>query len=130
MRLPVLAFTLALLASACAGTGPGVRPRGPALSAADRADPAGAIRRAGAPDAITPAGARTLFGPADVERRDGAGAILTWRTPTCAIVLAFAADRAGDLRLGAADIGARDQRAPAPSADQCVREALARRALS
>jgi hypothetical protein len=122
---------LAAALGACAGGGP-VSPgrRGPGLSPADRADPIGALRRAGAGDAMTPDGARDLFGPAQIERRDGAGAILTWRTQTCAIVLAFGADRAGALRLGAADIAGRDQHAPNPPPEQCVREALARRAVS
>lgn len=123
---------LVLFICACASSGPSTpgRPRlhGPAITSQDRADPLGALRRAGAADAITPEGAAALFGKADVERHDGKGAILTWRTATCAIALAFAADSAGDLRLGAADIAGRDQHAPAPPMDQCVREAMARRA--
>ena len=116
--------------SACAEGGGQYTPavsHGPPLSAADRADPVGAIRRAGAGDAMTAEGAKTLFGPADVERHDGAGAILTWRTATCAIVLVFGGP---DLRLGAADVGAKDQHAAAPPLDLCVREALARRNVS
>jgi hypothetical protein len=101
--------------------------RGPAISERDRSDPVGALRRVGAADAITPEGARALFGAPDVERRDGAGAILTWRTRTCAFALAFAAGPGGQMRLGAADIVAKDQRAPTPPLDLCVREAMARR---
>jgi hypothetical protein len=96
------------------------------LTEGDRADAAGALRRAGATDAMTPEGARMLFGKADVERRDGKGAILTYKTATCAMVLIFAADRIGDLRLNLVDAAARDQRATAPPLDQCVTEALAR----
>lgn len=79
---------------------------------------------------MTPEGAHTLFGTADVERVDGAGAILTYRTPSCALVLVFAADRAGDLRLGAFDAAPRDQRAIRPALEACVTEALARRVAS
>lgn len=122
------ALALALFAAACASGGPSVTPRATGLSAADRSDPLGALRRIGAGDSITPEGAKALFGQPDVERRDGAGALLTWRTPTCALALAFAADRAGVLRLGAADIAGRDQHAPSPPLDLCVREASAGRA--
>jgi hypothetical protein len=140
MRAFLLVALLAL--SACAsGPAPGPRPgraaatpfprsHGVTLTAADKADPMAALRRAGAGDAMTPEGARSLFGRADVERLDGAGALLTYRTPTCALVLLFAADRAGDLRLGATEAAARDQRAPTPPFDQCVSEALARGARS
>jgi hypothetical protein len=79
---------------------------------------------------MTPEGAHALFGTADVERADGAGAILTYRMRTCALVLVFAADPAGDLRLGATEAAARDQRAPRPALEQCVSEALARRVAS
>jgi hypothetical protein len=128
MRTVVILAAL-LLAAGCA-SGSGFAPLGRSgggLSAADRADPLGALRRVGAGDSITPEGAKALFGAPDVERRDGAGAMLTWRTPTCAVALAFAADRTGTLRLGAASIAGRDQHAPQPPADQCVREAMAHR---
>ena len=129
------AFALLFLAG-CASTAPvSTGPRFPrshgvTLTEADRANPVAALRRAGAADAMTPEGARRLFGKADVERVDGAGAMLTYRTPTCAIVLIFAADRSGDLRLGAAEAAARDQRAPTPPLEQCVTEAQARAATS
>jgi len=128
-----LLFAAMLLLAGCAGgaSAPASgHARTPALSERDRGDPLGALRRAGAGDAVTLEGARALFGPADVERRDGAGAILTYRTPACALALLFAADGAGVLRLGAAEIAARNQRAPAPPTEQCVAEAMARRANS
>ncbi|HWA22623.1 MAG TPA: hypothetical protein VG735_09535 [Caulobacterales bacterium] len=135
MRLAVLSAALVL--AGCASAPPNTtgapklpRAHGVRLTDADRADPAGALRRAGAADAMTPEGAHSLFGTADVERVDGAGALLTYRTPTCALALAFAADGAGDLRLGAVEAAARDQRAPRPPLEQCVTEALARRVAS
>jgi len=133
MRLLAFLPLLAALAACASGPTPAAYApgrRGPAIAERDRADPFGALRRAGAADALTPEGALALFGKADIDRRDGAGAILTWRTPSCAIVLAFADDARGDLRLGAADIAGKDQHAPSPPMDLCVREALARRAVS
>jgi hypothetical protein len=135
MRVALLPL---LLLAGCASTTPASAPTGPrfprshgvTLTEGDRADPVNALRRAGAPDAMTPEGARALFGRADIERLDGAGAMLTYRTTTCAIVLVFAADGAGDLRLGAAEAAARDQRAPTPPLAQCVSEARARAATS
>ena len=136
---PMRALCLAaLLLAGCASAPPNTvggapripRAHGVRITDADRADPVGALRRAGAADAMTPEGAHTLFGTADVERADGAGAILTYRMRTCALVLVFAADPAGDLRLGAMEATARDQRAPRPALEQCVSEALARRVAS
>jgi len=100
------------------------------LNAQDRSDPVGAIRRSGAADAMTVEGARILFGKADVERQEGAGAIMTYRTTDCAMTLVFAADNAGDLRLSAAQAVARDQRAAIPPLDKCVRQAIGRRGAS
>lgn len=136
MRHVVFAIVLVLggCASAPANTVGGAprlpRTHGIKLTDADRADPVAALRRAGAADAMTPEGAHTLFGTADIERVDGAGAMLTYRTPTCALALVFAADGAGDLRLGAVEAAARNQRAPRPALELCVQEALARRIAS
>jgi hypothetical protein len=122
-------FAIAFVVLFLASVGPGPvfpRSQGPSLTAADRADPVAALRRAGAGDAMTPEGARTLFGRADVERVDGAGAMLTYRLQTCALALVFAAPPGGDLRLGAVEAAARDPRGPTPSLAQCVTEARAR----
>jgi hypothetical protein len=136
MRYPALAVALFLAGCASAPANNAAagsrlpRSHGVKLTDADRANPANALRRAGATDAMTPEGAHTLFGTGDVERVDGAGAMLTYRMPTCALALVFAADGAGDLRLGAVEAAARDQRSPRPSLEQCVTEALARRVAS
>jgi hypothetical protein len=118
-----------VLLAGCASAPAGL-PRAGAVSEGDRADPASALRRLGAADSLTLEGARALFGGADVERREGAGAILTYRTANCAVTLVFAADGAGALRLGAMEARARDQRAAPPPLEQCVNEAMARRATS
>jgi hypothetical protein len=46
------------------------------------------------------------------------------------VTLVFAADGAGALRLGAMEARARDQRAAPPPLEQCVNEAMVRRATS
>jgi hypothetical protein len=132
-----LAAYLVLLSLAGCGSAPRpsagpVFPRshGPILTPADRADPVAALRRAGAGDAMTPEGARVLFGRADIERVDGAGAMLTYRMQTCALALVFAAPNGGDLRLGAIEAAARNPRTPAPSLAQCVSEARARSGMT
>ena len=69
---------------------------------------------------------RTL-GPADISRRDGAGAALTYRLETCALLLLFSADARNEMRLAEANASARRAGAAAPSLEQCAAEASARR---
>lgn len=90
-----------------------------------RLDPATALLRAGTADAITSAEARALFGPPDVERRDGAGALMVWTLPTCALTLGFANDR-----LRSVEPGARRTGAAAPTLQACIAEARTRGAAS
>ncbi len=66
-----------------------------------------------------------MLGPPDVDRRDGAGALLTWRLSGCALVLGFAHDR-----LTSTAPMPRQTGAPTPSVAQCVDEARARRPQS
>lgn len=115
---------LALLLAACASSGSApistgaASPRGhgrPAPSA--RLDVANALASAGAPNAITTAQARALFGAPDVERRDGIGAMMVWTTPGCAFTLGFANDR---LKL--VEPGARRTGDHAPSVAECLAE--------
>ncbi|MEJ0022729.1 MAG: hypothetical protein WDN76_04305 [Alphaproteobacteria bacterium] len=133
------ALAAALLLAGCASAPPNTvgvigsklpRSHGVKLTNADRTDPTGALRRAGAADAMTPEGAHILFGTGDIERggrrrrdpdlphghlRAGAGLRRRWR---------------GRSPLGAVEAAARDQRALRPSLEQCVTEALARRVAS
>ena len=99
------------------------RTAGPAIVVP--ADAVGALSRPGGADAITTRQAALMLGPPDVDRRDGAGALLTWRLPTCALVLGFANDR-----LISTAPAARQTGAPGPSLAQCVNEAQARRPRS
>ncbi|MBT9444501.1 MAG: hypothetical protein IV086_02240 [Hyphomonadaceae bacterium] len=119
---------LAILLAACASSGPapissgtsGPRVHGrPAPSG--RLDVANALASAGASNAITTAQARTLFGPPDVERRDGAGAMMVWTTPGCAFTLGFANDRLKLVEPGPRRTGDR-----APSVPECLAELRAR----
>lgn len=99
--------------------------RPPAQSAHVRADPTTALLRAGTADAITTAEARSLFGPPDVDRRDGAGALLVWTFPTCALTLGFANDR-----LRTVEPGPRRTGEAAPTLQACIAEARTRGATS
>lgn len=129
-RLFVVAAAFAL--AACASTGPsapiaagGLRARPPSPHARPHGDPATALLRAGATDAISPDDARAMFGPPDVDRRDGAGALLVWTLPHCALTLGFANDR-----LRTAEPGPRRTGEMAPTLQACIAEARARAASS
>lgn len=85
------------------------------------------LRAAGGADAPTQADVERVFGRADIVRQEGAGAALTYRLETCALMLLFAADGRGAMRLTEAHPGARRAGEAAPSLDQCAAEAAARR---
>lgn len=89
------------------------------------ADPIAALSRFGQADSLTTRQAAALLGPPDVDRRDGVGALLTWRLPSCALVLGFANDRL--VSADPAPPRAGDAR---PTAAQCLSEARARRPQS
>jgi hypothetical protein len=79
------------------------------------------LQRAGQPNAPDSAGVRALIGAPDIVRQDGRGALMTWRLPSCALVLGFA-----DNRLQTVDVSAPKAGAPAPALSTCVNEARAR----
>lgn len=83
---------------------------------------------AGRPDAPGPDALIAALGPPDVDRREGAGAMLAWRLPDCALALGFAADGQGRLRLRVAQGDAPKPGLPAPSLAQCAQQARDRRA--
>jgi hypothetical protein len=130
---PILApaAALLLLVSACAASGPapvstvGASRTSPRVAAGPRLDAVQALARAGAADAITTAQARMLFGPPDVDRRDGIGALMVWTTPGCALALGFANDRLATVEPGPRRTGDR-----APSVAECLAELRARPAVS
>jgi hypothetical protein len=85
------------------------------------------LRAAGGANAPTRAEIERAFGRADIVRQEGAGAALTYRLETCALLLLFAANGGSDMRLAEAHPSARSGEGPAPSLDQCAAEASARR---
>lgn len=128
MRFPALLTAFALLA-ACATAAPSA----PIPEAAANAPPAPAPSRvalllaaAGSADAPTQGEVERELGPADISRRDGAGAALTYRLENCALLLLFAADARNDMRLAEANPSARRAGSEAPSLEQCAAEASAR----
>lgn len=88
------------------------------------------LARAGAPDAPTPDMVISALGAPTVDRREGAGAMLSWRLPSCALALGFSADRGGVLRLSFVQADAPKPDAPIPLRATCVAEAQARGAGS
>src|SRR5262245_31148033 len=72
------------------------------VAAAAPSTPGALLAQAGRPDAPTLAALTRTFGRPDLERREGAGAILTYRLETCALVLVFAADQRNEFRLSEA----------------------------
>lgn len=84
------------------------------------------LRAAGTPSAPTRGDIERVFGAADIVRGEGAGASLTYRLQSCALMLLFADDNRGAFRLREANVSARDNGA-APSLEQCATEASARR---
>jgi hypothetical protein len=85
------------------------------------------LSAAGRADAPTQAEIERAMGAADVARQDGAGAALTYRLESCALLLLFAADARNAMRLAEAHPSARQAGAPAPSLETCSAEASARR---
>jgi hypothetical protein len=85
------------------------------------------LRAAGGADAPTRAEVERAFGDADIVRQEGAGAALTYRLESCALMLLFAADARNAMRLTEAHPSARRAGEAAPSLDQCAAEAAARR---
>jgi len=117
---PLLFLLFLALLGACAATPPPVSSRPSGSLAA-------ALAGAGSASAVTFEQAERLFGPADVQRREGAGGLLSYRLPGCALALGFAADRAGALRLSAVEAGPPTPRDPPPSLAQCAAAAEARK---
>jgi len=119
---------LAFLA-ACAST----TPTAPAASTTPAATTASSLRQAqllraaGSANAPTQADIERVFGRADIVRQEGAGAALTYRLESCALLLLFSADNRTTMRLAEAHPSARRGGENAPSLDQCAAEAAGRR---
>jgi hypothetical protein len=113
-------------AAACATAAP----TAPAPTAAAPAAPsrvAQLLGAAGRADAPTQAEIERAMGAADVARQDGAGAALTYRLESCALLLLFTADAQNTMRLTEAHASARQAGVAAPSLETCSDEASARR---
>ncbi len=123
-----LSFLAVLSLAACA-TAPATPTAPVATNSAPAAQPsriAQLLGAAGRDNAPTRADIERALGAPDVARQDGAGAALTYRLDTCALLLLFAADQRNALRLAEAHPSARTGGA-APSVEQCATEAGARR---
>jgi hypothetical protein len=86
------------------------------------------LRQAGTSDAPLLEEVQRTWGQADVARREAAGALLTYRLQTCALVLGFSANSLNQMRLAAVEPGPRRFGDTPPSLDQCAAELDARRA--
>ncbi len=130
-RTPLLMTALAVALSACA-TVP-ASPTSPSSSPVAGQPPPSVVvtlppaqqaalllRRAGREDAPELADVLALLGPADLARRETAGALLTYRLDGCALVLAFNMDGFNRLRLAQVQTGAPRFGDPAPGLDQCA----------
>lgn len=84
------------------------------------------LRAAGSAQAPTRAEIERAFGRPDIERQEGAGAALTYRLETCALLLLFSSGDSNTMRLVEAHPNARSG-GDAPSLEQCATEASARR---
>jgi len=81
---------------------------------------------AGQADAPTQQAVTRAMGQADVARQDGAGAALTYRLESCALVLLFSSNAESELRLAEAFPGPRRAGAAVPDLETCAAEAIAR----
>lgn len=121
-----------LLLAACATAAPSATAPSPnntatAPTATSSSRQAQLLRAAGGSNAPTLQDIERTFGEADIVRRDGAGAALTYRFEHCGLLLLFAADGRNTMRLTEAHPSARHGDAQAPTLDQCAAEAAARR---
>jgi hypothetical protein len=128
MRL-IAFIAAALTLTACASTPPAstpvsneaaMHPSYPSLAAQ-------LLASAGRADAPSRAEIERAFGAPDIARQDGAGAALTYRLDTCALLLVLTTDARNELRLAEAHASARTNGAPTPTLETCAAEADARR---
>ena len=128
--MKTISFVAALfLLGACATSAPGAASVTPPPNRPAAAGPSRAMQvlaSAGRTNAPTQTEVERALGRPDIARQDGAGAALTYRLETCALLLLFAADARNDLRLAEAHPSARQAGAAAPSLDLCAAEASAR----
>ena len=85
------------------------------------------LASAGRADAPNRTSVERAFGAADIVRQDGAGAALTYRLDSCALLLLFTADARNEMRLAEAHASARRAGEQAPDLQLCAAEVAARR---
>jgi hypothetical protein len=125
MRFTVSAVA-ALLLAACASTPSGPAPSGPAATTLNASRALRLLSAAGEASAPTRAEIEHELGQADIARQDGAGLGLTYRLPSCALLLLFAANERNEMRLREAHVSARRADEAPPSLEQCATEASTR----
>jgi hypothetical protein len=84
------------------------------------------LAAAGQADAPTRAAIERELGEADIAREEGAGLALTYRLPTCALLLLFSANERNELRLREAHVSPRRPGETLPTLERCAAEAHAR----
>lgn len=123
-RITLLAC-LALAACATAAPAPSV-PTAPAATPRAVSAIEALLRTAGTREAATPQAIEREMGAADLRRAEGAGLLLTYRMPDCALLLVFSADARNQMRLVEASPGPERLGEPRPTLEQCAAAAAAR----
>lgn len=125
-----LIYAAAVLVSACATvpTEPTAgAPPTPAAPTASDSRAARLLAAAGQADAPTRAAIERELGQADIARQEGAGLSLTYRLPTCALLLLFTTNERSEMRLQQAHVSPRHAGDALPTLERCAAEANARR---
>lgn len=130
--VPAMRFTFSLAAiallAACATAPAPAAPARVAPSVGPTAPSRGAqlLAAAGQDNAPTQAEIERVLGRADLARQDGAGAALTYRLQSCALLLLFEADERNAMRLSEAHASPRRMGEAVPNLEQCATEATSR----
>lgn len=124
----ILSILAALGALGACATAPqtAAPPPAPAATIAPSAHLVEMLAAAGRADAPNRSAVERAFGAADIVRQDGAGAALTYRLDTCALLLLFSTDARNEMRLAEAHASARRAGEQTPDLQQCAAEAAAR----
>jgi hypothetical protein len=124
--LPGLAALIVLSACATAPPQPAPEQLAPVATAPPSSHLAQMLASAGRADAPSRTMVERAFGAADIVRQDGAGAALTYRLESCAMLLLFSADANNEMRLAETHLSPRRPGSPAPDLAQCAAEAASR----
>lgn len=124
--LLALGFLSTLAACATPAAPPAETQPAPVATEQPSAHLAAMLASAGRADAPSRAMVERAFGAADIVRQDGAGAALTYRLDSCALLLLFSADANNEMRLAEAHSSALRSGSPAPDLAQCAAEVAAR----